>query len=109
MQNEKNLYCSFCGKKRHEVKRLIAGPEVFICDECVKLCHNILQENTPSPPPSPLIVPKPKEIHARLDEYVIGQEWAKKVLSVAVYNHYQRLVKGDSVDKKLSLVKVIFC
>lgn len=105
MQNEKNLYCSFCGKKRHEVKRLIAGPEVFICDECVKLCHNILQENTPSPPPSPLIVPKPKEIHARLDEYVIGQEWAKKVLSVAVYNHYQRLVKGDSVDKEVELGK----
>jgi len=88
----KLLYCSFCGKSQHEVRKLIAGPSVFICDECVDLCNDIIREeiqeqaNTASSR-----LPKPREINEILDEYVIGQETAKKVLSVAVYNHYKRL------------------
>jgi ATP-dependent Clp protease ATP-binding subunit ClpX len=88
----KLLYCSFCGKSQHEVRKLIAGPAVFVCDECVELCNDIireeLQENVAS---SVDKLPKPKEIKAVLDEYVIGQEKAKRILSVAVYNHYKRL------------------
>lgn len=88
----KLLYCSFCGKSQHEVRKLIAGPSVFICDECVDLCNDIireeLQENQAG---SEDRLPKPKEIKEVLDEYVIGQEVAKKVLAVAVYNHYKRL------------------
>jgi ATP-dependent Clp protease ATP-binding subunit ClpX len=88
----KLLYCSFCGKSQHEVRKLIAGPAVFVCDECVELCNDIireeLQENVAS---SVDRLPKPKEIKAVLDEYVIGQEKAKRILSVAVYNHYKRL------------------
>ncbi|MGX2041409.1 ATP-dependent Clp protease ATP-binding subunit ClpX [Methylocaldum sp. MU1018] len=88
----KLLYCSFCGKSQHEVRKLIAGPAVFVCDECVELCNDIireeLQENVAG---SVDKLPKPKEIKNVLDEYVIGQEKAKRILSVAVYNHYKRL------------------
>ena len=92
--SEKLLYCSFCGKSQHEVKKLIAGPSVFICDECIDLCNDIIRdeasgEPTGGGPRSDL--PAPKEICSILDQYVIGQEKAKRILSVAVYNHYKRL------------------
>ena len=96
--NGKLLYCSFCGKSQHEVRKLIAGPSVFICDECVDLCNDIIreeiQETTQEEPSDRL--PSPHEIKETLDEYVIGQDRAKVVLSVAVYNHYKRLRFGDS-------------
>ena len=98
--NSKLLYCSFCGKSQHEVRKLIAGPSVFICDECVDLCNDIIREevrdNHVNEESSSL--PTPIEINSTLDQYVIGQSAAKKVLSVAVYNHYKRL-KCDSNDK----------
>jgi ATP-dependent Clp protease ATP-binding subunit ClpX len=91
---EKLLYCSFCGKSQHEVKKLIAGPSVFICDECIDLCNDIIRDETTTEPGSGVAksdLPTPHEICAILDQYVIGQEKAKRILSVAVYNHYKRL------------------
>jgi ATP-dependent Clp protease ATP-binding subunit ClpX len=97
----KLLYCSFCGKSQHEVRKLIAGPSVFICDECVDLCNDIIreevQENSTSATQDQL--PVPQEINAILDDYVIGQKRAKKVLAVAVYNHYKRLRHGKNRDE----------
>ena len=93
----KLLYCSFCGKSQHEVRKLIAGPSVFICDECVDLCNDIIREEVQESNSESAgeHLPVPKEINAILDEYVIGQKRAKKVLSVAVYNHYKRLRHGQ--------------
>ncbi len=91
-EDGKLLYCSFCGKSQHEVRKLIAGPSVFICDECVELCNDIIREELEDAGETGRdSLPKPHEIKAVLDEYVIGQQRAKKVLSVAVYNHYKRL------------------
>jgi len=93
----KLLYCSFCGKSQHEVRKLIAGPSVFICDECVELCNDIIREELEEHAEQGRTkLPKPHEIKAVLDEYVIGQQRAKKVLSVAVYNHYKRLENKGS-------------
>ncbi len=91
------LYCSFCGKSEHEVRKLIAGPSVYICDECVDLCNDIIREEVHVKPQTKGL-PKPQEIRAVLDEYVIGQDQAKKILSVAVYNHYKRLSLKGSAD-----------
>ncbi|GAB4413617.1 MAG: ATP-dependent Clp protease ATP-binding subunit ClpX [Sideroxydans sp.] len=101
-KGDKLLYCSFCGKSQHEVKKLIAGPSVFICDECVALCNDIIREEAENAPgvsrEGKRQLPTPHEICAHLDEYVIGQQQAKKILSVAVYNHYKRL-QHDSKDE----------
>jgi ATP-dependent Clp protease ATP-binding subunit ClpX len=95
--NGKLLYCSFCGKSQHEVRKLIAGPSVFICDECVDLCNDIIREEIQEAASEENSdrLPAPQEIKATLDDYVIGQDRAKIVLSVAVYNHYKRLKYGD--------------
>jgi len=106
-KNNKNiLYCSFCGKSQHEVRKLIAGPTVFICDECVELCMDIIKEENKSS----LVkhqdgVPSPKEICNVLDDYVIGQKFAKEILSVAVHNHYKRLNHETKNNKDIELSK----
>ena len=105
----KLLYCSFCGKSQHEVRKLIAGPSVFICDECVELCNDIIreemQENVGQPADK---LPIPQEINGTLDQYVIGQARAKKVLSVAVYNHYKRLeAKGKKDDVEIAKSNIL--
>ncbi|TSE29761.1 ATP-dependent Clp protease ATP-binding subunit ClpX [Tepidimonas taiwanensis] len=100
---DKTLYCSFCGKSQHEVKKLIAGPSVFICDECIDLCNDIIRDELPSTSLGPTAtreaLPTPAELKAHLDQYVIGQEAAKKTLAVAVYNHYKRLRHNDAGKK----------
>lgn len=98
--DKKNLYCSFCGKSQHEVRKLIAGPSVFVCDECVELCNDIIREEELTNPPAgdkPKL-PAPQEIKQILDEYVIGQDYAKRALAVAVYNHYKRLYSKTAKD-----------
>jgi len=100
--SEKTLYCSFCGKSQHEVKKLIAGPSVFICDECIDLCNEIIRDELPAgidAGETHSDLPTPAEIKATLDGYVIGQEAAKRTLAVAVYNHYKRLRHKDSAKK----------
>src|SRR5512138_1348973 len=104
--SKSTLYCSFCGKSQHEVRKLIAGPTVFICDECVELCNDIIREETKSA----LVktrdgVPTPSEIYKVLDDYVIGQQRAKRVLSVAVHNHYKRLAHGAKTGTEVELAK----
>jgi ATP-dependent Clp protease ATP-binding subunit ClpX len=100
--SEKLLYCSFCGKSQHEVKKLIAGPSVFICDECIDLCNDIIRDESSGDPAAGTArsdLPSPHEICTILDQYVIGQEKAKRILSVAVYNHYKRLKHMSSKDE----------
>jgi ATP-dependent Clp protease ATP-binding subunit ClpX len=100
--SEKALYCSFCGKSQHEVKKLIAGPSVFICDECIDLCNDIIRDELPgleSVKASGDDVPTPAQIKANLDNYVIGQQPAKRALAVAVYNHYKRLRHKQTARK----------
>ena len=106
-KNNKNiLYCSFCGKSQHEVKKLIAGPTVFICDECVELCMDIIkEENKDTFAKNNEGVPTPQEICKVLDDYVIGQTYAKEVLSVAVHNHYKRLSHESKSNKDVELSK----
>ncbi|MDM0057201.1 MULTISPECIES: ATP-dependent Clp protease ATP-binding subunit ClpX [Variovorax] len=114
--SEKTLYCSFCGKSQHEVKKLIAGPSVFICDECIDLCNEIIRDELPAGEEARDArndLPTPLEIKTNLDNYVIGQEPAKRMLSVAVYNHYKRLrhkeknTKGDEVELSKSNILLI--
>nr|WP_305792526.1 ATP-dependent Clp protease ATP-binding subunit ClpX [Candidatus Nitrotoga sp. AM1P] len=109
-KGDKLLYCSFCGKSQHEVRKLIAGPSVFVCDECVELCNDIIREEVNSvvsgkTDKADLLVPH--EIRARLDEYVIGQEHAKKILSVAVYNHYKRLKSTNKDGVELAKSNIL--
>ncbi len=114
---EKILYCSFCGKSQHEVKKLIAGPSVFICDECIELCNDIIRDEVPAleagGKASRSDLPVPSEIKTLLDQYVIGQDSAKRTLSVAVYNHYKRLKhmadkgKGEEVELAKSNILLI--
>ena len=107
--SEKVLYCSFCGKSQHEVKKLIAGPSVFICDECIELCNDIIRDEVPAegqPAKSPKSdLPVPGDIKASLDQYVIGQDAAKRTLSVAVYNHYKRLRHMGAAKEEIELAK----
>ncbi len=106
--SEKLLYCSFCGKSQHEVKKLIAGPSVFICDECIDLCNDIIRDEQAQDPTvegDRDSLPTPQEILARLDQYVIGQTTAKRILSVAVYNHYKRLRHRGETKSDMELAK----
>ena len=110
-KGDKLLYCSFCGKSQHEVRKLIAGPSVFVCDECIALCNDIIREETQSAIGGDRTdkneLPTPHEICERLDEYVIGQRQAKKILSVAVYNHYKRLKNTDKDGVELAKSNIL--
>lgn len=109
--NEKQIKCSFCGKSQEQVRRLIAGPDVYICDECIELCHNIVDEDVDLFEEYDFTeLPKPKEIKDKLDEYVIQQDQAKKALAVAVYNHYKRInykAKDDGIDIQKSNILLL--
>ena len=113
VSSEKLLYCSFCGKSQHEVRKLIAGPSVFICDECIELCNDIVREEIQSDASAKggkSELPVPHEIRDSLNQYVIGQEFAKKILAVAVYNHYKRLrnvAKGDDIELAKSNILLV--
>ena len=112
---ERNVRCSFCGKTQEQVEKLIAGPGVYICDECIELCMGIIDENAdrgykPSGKKVKLeekVLPKPQDIKAKLDEYVVGQDEAKKALSVAVYNHYKRIYHGCDTDVEIQKSNVV--
>ncbi len=107
------LKCSFCGKSQKQVKKLIAGPGVYICDECIDLCNEIIEEELAEPGELGLEeLPKPKEIYSFLNDYVVGQDAAKKTLSVAVYNHYKRIqvggaTRGDDVELQKSNILLL--
>src|SRR3954467_6733772 len=99
-ESNEQLLCSFCGKSQRQVKKLIAGPGVYICDECIDLCNEIIDEELTAPPSFELeSLPKPVEIYDVLQEYVVGQETAKRTLSVAVYNHYKRVQMMQNVSE----------
>lgn len=109
---DKTLYCSFCGKSQHEVKKLIAGPSVYICDECIELCNDVLNEEMAEERNSRSSIargalPTPKEIYEALDQYIINQPLAKKVLAVAVYNHYKRLEKRSRDDTEIAKSNIL--
>src|SRR5690242_18124011 len=106
--DEKVLYCSFCGKSQHEVHKLIAGPAVYVCDECISLCNDIIREDLQEKniqQGTKKQLPVPHEIKQVLDQYVIGQSQAKKILSVAVYNHYKRMQTGLDIKDDTELTK----
>ena len=108
--NIKVARCSFCGKSESMVQRLIEGPGVFICDECISLCNDLIAQSTPVRPASRennIVIPKPMEIKQKLDEYVIGQDEAKKYLSVAVYNHYKRIFYSSNGDVELQKSNIL--
>jgi len=104
--SNEQLLCSFCGKSQRQVKKLIAGPGVYICDECIDLCNEIIDEELTAPPSFDIEnLPKPREIYDVLNEYVVGQEQAKRSLSVAVYNHYKRVQMMQSDENDIELQK----
>src|SRR5919201_209633 len=108
--SNEQLLCSFCGKSQRQVKKLIPGPGVYICDECIDLCNEIIDEELTAPPSFDIEnLPKPREIYGVLDEYVVGQEESKRTLSVAVYNHYKRvqMMQADENDIENILLKLI--
>src|ERR687895_800609 len=108
--SNEQLLCSFCGKSQRQVKKLIAGPGVYICDECIDLCNEIIDEELTAPPTFDIDnLPKPREIYGVLNEYVVGQEQAKRTLSVAVYNHYKRvqMMQGDDADIELQKSNIL--
>ena len=111
-RSDRTLHCSFCGKSQHEAHKLIAGPSVFICNECVSLCNDILaDEGGDNTTEGNKTISNPRDIHHELNQYVIGQEYAKKVLAVSVYNHYKRLqsMSGEQdvdIAKSLSLIHI---
>ena len=108
-EEKKSIRCSFCGKHEDQVERIIAGPGAYICNECVQLCMSLLdegfEEEKPENPDVPEQLPAPKEIKEVLDQYVIGQESAKRHISVAVYNHYKRLLHEESNDMQIEIDK----
>ncbi|MGI8427748.1 MAG: ClpX C4-type zinc finger protein, partial [Solirubrobacteraceae bacterium] len=104
--SNEQLLCSFCGKSQRQVKKLIAGPGVYICDECIDLCNEIIDEELTAPPSFDIgSLPKPREIYDVLNDYVVGQEQAKRSLSVAVYNHYKRVQMMQSDENEIELQK----